>query len=245
MLVHCNSNSKSIILRYLYACTSILVVTSVLTSLVFAGECLESQEEYLQRLVGVDPKSGTGVTPCIYSRVFDIMTSYTGLATPTAIQNLTKYNESTRDLAFQLLPPFLESPSEKVRCNTAIALAFYGWPDSYDYVLPCEFYSDVERMATVFAILGDKRAVPWIINKYREQYFKKPAVISDTKVENNFGQWVLINALYRFASPEILPFINEVIRTNSKNYDVKARAINVRKRIYELYPESKNTVKHK
>jgi hypothetical protein len=245
MLICCKSNGKNIILGYLCACATILIVTSILTSLVFAGECLEPQEDYLQKLVGVDPKSGTGVSPCIYSRVFDIMTSYTGLATPTAIQNLTKYNESTRDLAFQLLPPFLESPSEKVRCNTALALAFYGWPNSYDYVLPCELYADVERIATIFAILGDKRAVPWIINKYKEQYFKEPTVISDRKVENTFGQWVLINALYRFASPEILPFINEVIRTNSKNYDVKARAINVRKRIYELYPETKNTVKDK
>ncbi|MEW6067618.1 MAG: hypothetical protein AB1610_04935, partial [Nitrospirota bacterium] len=204
----------------------------------------EANEDYLQQIANVDPKSGEGIDSCLWSiHIFYLMTSYTGVATPTAINDIRQSVEATREIAFRILPPFLESPSEDVRCNTAMSLAYYGWKDSYPYVMACgETFTDIERKATVLAILGDKRAATWIIDNYKKRYIeenKSSAWGSDP------GKWILINALYPFATPEILPFINQIISDNARNYDVKARAKNVRNRIYELYPETKKAAEAK
>jgi hypothetical protein len=217
----------------------ILIVFVIMFSTlpVFAGECLETQEYYLKQLAGVDPKSGEGIDSCFNYTMHFEMASYTGFSESDTSQNTEKSaNDPLKNLALRLLPPFLKSPSEEVRCNTARALASYHWPGIYEHIMACPM--DVHEKAAYLAVLGDKRARPWIVNQYKDLYMKEGRK-AEMGIDETVEKWMLLNTLYPFASPEILPFINTVIKDNKNNYDVKARAIKIRKRIYELYPETK------
>lgn len=113
------------------------------------------------------------------------------------------------------------------RCFTAEALAYYRWENSYDYLTDCD-NDRPGRKAIVYAILGDKRAIPWIIEQYKKldnKYRKNP-------IQSHSQKMTFLNALYHLASAESLPFIEEVI-ANPKPKEIKARAIKVKERILE------------
>ena len=206
------------------------------------GECLEPKNDTLERLRGLDPSSEAdryqyySNTGCLYSGLFEWMTSYKAFATPKAISLIRKENESTTERVYHILPPLLQSPFPEVRCEAARALAYYGWKESYEYLISCD--RDYQRTAILLAILGDERGKEWIIDKYKKLFGDPQTGKDGPESQEVVGKWVLLNALYHFASPDVLPFINGVIASSKKNYDVRSRALVVRKRIYELYPET-------
>jgi len=203
----------------------------------FAGECIECREHYASVIAQADPSSDDpGVRHAIYClfhfvRYLDM--GYEYFASPTAIPRIQKENESTKDLIWQTLPPFLDSPY--YRGNAAKALAYYRWPDSFRYLMECEVCETaLTCKAILFAILGDKRAIPWIIEQFQKvdrKYRSRPRFSYNTKM-------TYLNALYHLASPEILPFISRVIE-NPRPEKIRPRAEKVRDRIYELFPEAK------
>jgi hypothetical protein len=226
-----------------------IVWTILIASRSFAGECLGCKEDYLKAISKADPKSEhPGIRyemECLYHQVVYLKMGYEYFASPTAIKKIQKENEPTKDLAYEVLPKFLESPSPHIRRSAIEALAYYGWPESFEYLMKLEHKSkggDYRETisfschkAIPFAILGDKRAIPWIIGEFKKvdkMYRSRPMFSYPSKM-------TYLNALYHLASPEILPFINEVIK-NPKPKKIKSRAKKVRSRIYELFPEAKN-----
>lgn len=189
------------------------------------GDCIESSEVYLKRIASTG-QPGYDVE-CLYAGVNYISMGYEYFASPGAIKKIKDENESTKALAYEVLPQFLHSSNKKDRCSVAKALAWYGWPESYDYLIACKCDDPI-----LFAILGNKKAIPGIIKKYKaieKKYISKSQFGYPEKMD-------CLNALYHLASLESLTFINSVI-TNPKPEKIKTRAIKVRDRIKELYPD--------
>jgi hypothetical protein len=218
--------NKKLLLLFGIAWTILIVSRS------FAGECLDCKEDYLKAISKVDPKSDRPEVGyeihCLYHWVTYLEMGYEYFASPTAIRKIQKENESTKDLAYKVLPKFLESPSPHIRCNASKALAYYGWPRSYEYLMRCKGTTD---KAILFGILGDRRAIPWVIEQFKrvDKRYRNPMSGYSYKM-------IYLNALYHLASPEILPFINETIK-DPRPEKIKPRAEKVRDRIYELFPE--------
>lgn len=192
-----------------------------------AGECLDSPENYLTQLVNADINEEQGDIFCLYSDVVYFEMGYEHFASPTVINKIRNETESSKKQAVEVLPKFLKSTSSKNRCFAAEALAYYRWAPSYEYLADCD-EDRPGRKAIVYAILGDKRAVPWVIQQYEKldkKYQKKPKQSYSQKMD-------LLNSLYHLASSESLPFVEDVI-ANPKPKEVKARAIKVKKRILE------------
>jgi len=103
----------------------------------------------------------------------------------------------------------------------AEALAYYQWSGSYEYLASCPCQG-TEPRAILYAVLGDQRAVPWIIEQYQivsNRYRTKPQFGYQAKM-------TFLNALYHLASLESLPFIEEVvnmIRTKDKGKSNKSK----------------------
>jgi hypothetical protein len=154
---------------------------------------------------------------------------YEYFASPTAITKIYKVNKPTQASAYDILPALLQHEDQDIRCSAARNLAFYAWPDSFEYLLACEESDAPHKTAILFAILGDKRAIPWIIQQYKlieKKYTTKPIFSYPEKM-------TYLNALYHLADPKSLPFIESVIN-NPKPEKIKARAMKVKQRIQEL-----------
>lgn len=192
---------------------------------IFAGECQDSPENYLNGLAAVDIDKDQRDVFCLYHKVEYYQMAYDHFATQKEINKITKETESSKKLAYELLPKFLKSGSAMNRCSAAEALAYYKWPDSYDYLTDCD-NDRPGRKAVIYAILDDKRAIPWIIEQYKiidNKYLEHP--------EQSYSQkMTFLNALYHIASTESLSFIEEVI-DNPRPEKIRKRALKVKKRI--------------
>ena len=174
---------------------------------------------------------------------------YEYFASPTAISRIVGRNEATRDLAYEVLPQFLQFP--ETQQSAAKALAYYRWPQSYEYLVEVQGSSEplgfpgwpqsIEyklairgstEKAILFAMLGSTKAVPWIIQQYErfDRVFRSRPIFSYPQ------KMTYLNALYHLATPETLPFLDEVLK-NPKPEKVKPRAEMVRDRILELFPQ--------
>ncbi len=203
-----------------------LMIIILMTPLqIFAEECLDSPENYLNGLTAVDIDKDQRDVFCLYHKVEYYQMGYEHFASQTAINKISKETESSKKLAYELLPKFLKSGSAMNRCFAAEALAYYKWPDSYDYLTDCN-NDRPGRKAVIYAILDDKRAIPWIIEQYKiidNKYLENP--------EQSYSQkMTFLNALYHIASTESLSFIEEVI-DNPRPENIRARAMKVKKRI--------------
>ncbi len=198
-----------------------------------AGECLDSPREYLERLerrIPAEGEDGRGTILfnlyCLRSKVDYLAMGYEYFASPTAIDKIHGENRETRPAAYRILPPLLRSKDPEIRCSAARTLAFYGWPESYPSLRACEDGDLAKTDAILHAILGDKRAIPWIIERYRaveKKYRTKPMFSYPEKM-------TYLNALYHLADPESLPFIEGVIE-HPKPEKIRERAIKVKERI--------------
>ena len=95
---------------------------------------------------------------------------------------------------------------------------------------------EVEDFATekaiIFAVLGNKKAVTWIISQYKlidRKFRSRPTFNYPQKM-------TYLNALYHLATPEALPFLEKIIE-NPKPEKIKSRAERARDRIVELFPQ--------
>jgi hypothetical protein len=195
----------------------------------FAGECTEGSEFYFKTLAAADiDKDQSNLILCLCNKVNYYILGYEYFASPTALDKINKENEPIRKMVWGTLPKFLKSKSEINRCAATQALAYYKWPGSYEYLTVCENI-DPERKAISYAVLGDKRAIPWVIGQYKNidsLYKKNPQQSYPQKM-------TYLNALYHLASPESLPFIEEIIN-NPASKEIKERATKVKKRILEI-----------
>lgn len=175
---------------------------------------------------------------CIHHWTDYLVMGYEYFATPGALDRIEKMTQPYRDRVYQLVPKFLESEVQQTREHATGALAYYKWSDSFEYLMKCERTS-ISKKCILFAVLGDKRAIPIIIQYYWElerTYKTKPKFSYPDKMN-------CLNALYHLASPEILPFADSVIE-NPKPPEILIRAEKVKKRILELYPGALNSDKN-
>ncbi len=200
------------------------------------GECLGAQEEYLneikQRITSVSEKDKEIIRynlSCLRGEVGYLAMGYEYFASPTAIARIRKANKKTKSLAYEILPGLLRHKDRDIRCSAARSLAFYAWSESFDSMTECDENYAPRTKAILFAILGDKRAVPWIIRQYKiveKKYRTKPIFSYPDKM-------TYLNALYHLADPVSLPFIESVIK-NPKPEKIRMRAVKVRQRIQKL-----------
>jgi hypothetical protein len=208
----------------------------------FAGECIETEEYYFEELERISDVNQISkeeenniyrTISCIYdSGRFRLASEYPeDLESLSAVEEIKKEHKETEKLCFKVIPKLLKSTSLKLRCEAVKVLAYYGWPGSFELLMQCD--GSASKKATLFSMLGDKRAIPWVIRKYKradKEHRDNPAYILHSKM-------VYLNTLYHLASSEQLPFVNEII--NSPNpAKIRSRAILVRDRIYELYPKT-------
>jgi hypothetical protein len=159
---------------------------------------------------------------------------YEYFASATVIGKIIKSTESTKKMALKILPKYLKSKLLINRCHAAEALAFYRWPSAFEYLIECKTKADIYQSPTIYAILGDKRAVPVIIEEYRKldkEYRSKP-------IHSYRQKMILLNVLYHLASPDSLSFVEEVI-ANPRPKEIKPRALKVKKRIIYIDKKSK------
>jgi hypothetical protein len=86
----------------------------------------------------------------------------------------------------------------------------------------------------ILGILGDKKAIPYLIDRFKhfdKLYQKHPMSCYCDKMQ-------ILNALYHLASPEMIPFLEEIIRT-PRDVKYQDRAELVLARVKELFPEEK------
>jgi hypothetical protein len=225
----------------------ILSVVLILTSLIsaspaYTGECIEDADVYLkelQRVSNVSPGSASDRNSivsrlfCLYNDAgFTKASQYPEtFATQSVMQEIKTGNQKHRELCFKVVPRFLKSPSVEVRCAATKVLAYYGWPKSFDLLMRCDD-TRPDMKATLFAILGDRRAVPWIIAQYKHtdaRYSDRPGFVLHCKL-------AYLNALYHLAAAAQLPFVESII-LNPKPEGVRKRAEEVRDHIRELNPQ--------
>lgn len=207
----------------------------------FIGECLYSKEEYLNELAKLNPEDSSSVYNsaygsesiyCLYSNLNYLVMGYEYFVSVSALEKIKSENESTKELAYKILPKFLKSNDESIKRDAAFALAYYGWENSYNYILSSD--GGTQEKAILYAILGKKSCIGWII----EQYKKIDKTYSKNPIFSYPDKMTYLNCLYHLASPESLKFVNEII-SNPKPLKIKSRAELVRNRIFELYPETK------
>lgn len=224
---------KKTILAALCACL-------LLTPVAWAGDCLETPEEYVEvfRKMAASPSQAAKARIieslwCLMDWVSYLEMGYEYFASPTAIASIAKKNQGTKALVYKYVPQLLKHQDEFVRCRAAYTLAYYRWPGSYEYLMRCDndpkaeevkYYSTTK--AILLAILGDRRATPWIIRQYRivdQKYRSRPIFSYREKM-------TYLNALYHLADPAALPFIEEVIK-NPRPSKIAKRAKKVKARI--------------
>lgn len=200
-----------------------------------AGECLCSTDEYLDILTTAAVNDTSSMNNkalealhCLYNWAFYLTMGYEYFAAPKALDKVEKMTQPYRGKVYQFVPKFLESEVQSIREHAACALAYYKWPDSYEYLVKCK-QASISTKCVLLAILGDKRAIPIIIDYYRngDQTYKELSYMAKMNC---------LNALYHLASPEILSFIDSVIET-PKPPQILKRAEKVKERILELYAD--------
>ena len=227
--------------------SSLLILSCFISvSLACAGECVEDADVYLKELQAITDVNSRSATDrnaivsrlfCLYNDArFTMASQYPKtFGSQSALEEIKTANQRNRELCFRVIPRFLTSSSPEIRCAATRVLAYYGWPQAFELLLRCED-SRPDMKATLFAIVGDRRAVPWIIEQYKRsdaRYRDRPAFILHCKM-------AYLNALYHLASPVQLPFIQSVIRA-PQPAEVRHRAEEVRDHIRQLYPERKRS----
>ena len=202
-----------------------------------AGACMRSTSEYLDILAKADVRDTSTYNEvqtalyCLYHWTDYLVMGYEYFASPGALDKVEKMTQPYRDRVYEIVPKYLESDKPFIREFTVCALAYYKWPNCFEYLSKGKRTSMSSKKCVLFAVLGDKRAIPKIINYYWEleqKYKTKPQFSYPDKMN-------CLNALYHLASPEILPFIDSIIE-NPKPLKIKTRVEKVKKRILELHP---------
>ena len=206
---------------------------------IFAGACMEKTDTYLDILTTADMNDTDLYTNrayealhCLHHWACYLAMGYEYFATPNALEKVERMTKPHRERIFDIVPRFLDSEIPQIRRLAATALAYYRWSKSFEYLVEQTDNSTSEK-CVLFAILGDKRAIPLVIEMYRKvdkKYHSRPQFGYPEKMN-------CLNALFHLASPTILPFIDSVIE-NPTPSDIKERAEKVRQRILELYPNS-------
>lgn len=223
----------------------LILIYVVFVSLLFASrlhssDCIENlTEEWLEEISRADEKTDKGHLSysiyCLYVRdLMNLQYHQDYMTSAEKLSQIYEENEPLKERVFELVLPFLDSPDHDIRCEAARALAYYRWPDSFMHLIKCD---SVDAELALFIVLGDKRAVPWIIKRYNKYEITngiRPPVTGHYSYERK----QCIMALYHFASPEILPFIDEIIE-NSSDELLTEIADKVRDRIFELFPETR------
>lgn len=229
----------------MYKSSKFVVFLLLCIGLSFAGACLCSTEEYLDMLTTAEVNDTSMMSNetlealyCIYHWTDYLVMGYEYFATPGALDKVEKMTQFYEERVYKLVPKFLESEVQLIREHAACALVYYKWPESFKFLIKCERTS-ISKKCVLFAILGDKRAIPIIIEHYwklEKKYKTKPQFSYPDKMN-------CLNALYHLASPEILPFTDSVIE-NPKPPEILKRAEKVKKRILELYPDTPESDKN-
>jgi len=160
----------------------------------------------------------------LYDWGFYLTQRYQYFATLEALDEVEKRTKPYREKVYRIVPKFLQSKSVYIRETAAKVLAYYKWSESFKYLVEFDKNTTILEKCVLFAILGDKRAIPIII-----QFYNRPKISYEAKIN-------CLNALYHLASPEILPFIDSVI-AYPKPPEIKKRAKKVKKHTLELYPD--------
>jgi hypothetical protein len=182
----------------------------------------------------IDLRNLDQVISCLHPKLGDYVMGYEYFASPTVMKKIKLETEKYKDKVYKYLVKYINFTNLYLGGAAIITLAYYGWPESYEYLI--NLRNPLGRgevsptlKATLFAILGEKRAVKWIIEKYKEvdkKYIKRPDFSYPDKM-------VYLNALYHIGSEECLEFLEEIIK-NPRPKKIKLRAIKVRDRILEL-----------
>ena len=218
----------------------LLIISAVNLS---ATDCIENHPSEWLEMISEGTVDSSG-----YSLEYAIACTYVGalmnlqynpefLTSDEELNKIYERNEKIKEEIYAIIPQYLISPIPEVRCNAAQALAFYRWPDSFSYLMACE--RNVTDLS-LLVILGDQRAIPLIIEKYKNIRMTKATSSMPTKslIEDAAR---CVEALYHFASPEILPFINSVINSSAEE-PIQVMARKVCGRIHDLYPNTERPV---
>jgi hypothetical protein len=207
---------------------------------IYATDCIEHNEnEWLEIIAEGKADSNHEeldyAIACLYVGTIMSLQYYPDYL--TSVEELNKIyarNESIKKRVYEIIPAFLNSEIPDISCQAARALAFYKWEDSFDYMIECD---SNEAYLSILVILGDERAVPIIIDKYEIAISSEVSRYRSQKdIDEDAAR--CIAALYHFASPKILPFINRVIESYPEG-EIGMMAKKVRDRIFELYPKTK------
>ena len=159
-------------LNVMYRSSRFVVSLLLCFGLSFAGACLCSTEEYLDVLTTAEVNDTSSMSNetlealyCMYHWTDYLVMGYEYFATPGALDKVEKMTQSYKERVYKIVPKFLESEVQLIREHAACALTYYKWPESFEFLMKCERIS-ISKKCVLFAILGDKRAIPIIIEHY-------------------------------------------------------------------------------
>ena len=206
-----------------------LVVSLGLTVKNEAGECILETEQYLKLIENEHPAKLPYEISCLAEFVsYYAISGNEYLISLERMAEIRKSAEPYRDRVRRSLAPYLSSPDLRDRKTAAEVLAYYGWADGFD-----ELSRDPSSNATFFAFMGDERAVPLIIARYRAL----PKGHRKINGESGGADVEYLNVLYHLGSMQSLPFIEEVL-AGSARPKIKRCAKLVKARILSLHPEA-------
>jgi hypothetical protein len=230
-------------LSLLILASNVLVSRRILAETPAArGECIEAPEVYLKELSSVinkNPRSKsdryyiTSRLFCLYNDSrFTLASKYPdGFASVGAMEEIRSENKKSRDACFKVIRRFLQSTGD-IRCDAIKALAYFGDPRAASLLIGCNDINPADK-ATLLAIAGNRRAIPWIL----KQYEATETLTGETRTVDAatmiHRKKVYLNALFHLGTRAQLPFIDEVIRTE-KSDEIKERAKVVKAHIEEF-----------
>ena len=179
-------------------------------SVALAGKCESSKPFYLAQL---EVAKRTADAPRV-AESLDCLTIALSLFeldrdSFASLEKLESYRYergSSEAQAKTVLIPLTVDKDPKIACDAAKALALYEVSAAFEPLR--DRCPDTVEKALAFGLIGDERAVPWLIAGYQklgEKYAKKPSL-------GNAFRLSYLNALYFIASAKSLDFIEEIIK---------------------------------
>jgi len=234
-----------LLLSLLILASNVLVSRQIFAEISVArGECIEAPEVYLNKLsfvINKNPRSKsdryyiTSRLFCLYNDSrFTTASKYPdSFASTAAMDEIRSENKKNREACFKVISKFLQS-SREIRCEAIKVLAYFGDPRAATLLMSCDDINPADK-ATLLAITGDRRAIPWILRQYKEAETLSGETGTVDVAPTIHRKKVYLNALFHLGTRAELPFIDGVLR-NEKSDAIRERARLVKNHIEEFYP---------
>ncbi len=214
--------------------TLLILLLSITASAPTASGCEGTVTDLLDMIEDFPPKTDTGklveLLKCLYAPAATYVKEYDSFASEKSLEKIWNETHQNRLKVIRLLVPLTRSDDWLLAQEAAAALAYYAYPPSQELLAN---YPDGPIKAILYSILGYERSYRWGVDRFiRVERQSKP----DSSALA--AKMTYLNLLYHLASPESIPFLNNLI-DSSQPQMIKARALLIKQRIIALHPEVK------